>query len=107
MSALGMILKGLGVNVSDEHVKQIEILLPQLPSRMQQTVEVINAAVDQTHSKLDRIQRELEQRDALLCEMSAGIRRLSELVREQTNHARGNGSAHGKRGSNAANGSGR
>lgn len=56
MTALGMILKSMGIMISDEQRAQIEILIPQIPSRVVQCVEVINAAVAKVNENTASIQ---------------------------------------------------
>jgi hypothetical protein len=39
MFGVTTLLKSLGVNVTDEHIKQLEILLPQLPAKAQEVIK--------------------------------------------------------------------
>ena len=54
-----IVLKAMGITVTDDTVRQIETLLPQLPGRLNQAVEVINHAVRETHARLDSQQQQL------------------------------------------------
>lgn len=59
MTGLGMALKAFGVKISDEDIAQVEILLPQLPARVQQAITVMNAAVQMYDYRLSRIEAAL------------------------------------------------
>lgn len=70
MTALGMILNSLGIKITDEHRHQIEILIPQIPARVVQAVEAINAsiakvneltaAVQSLEAKIDSLKKEID-----------------------------------------------
>lgn len=56
MTALGMILNSMGIKITDEQRAQIEILIPQIPSRVVQCVEVINASIAKVNENTASIQ---------------------------------------------------
>lgn len=56
MTALGMVLSSLGIKVTDETRAQIEVLIPQIPARVVQAVEAINASVAKVHELAARIE---------------------------------------------------
>lgn len=45
MKGLAMMLKALGINVTQEHIQAVEILIPQIPGRLNQATQVVNAAI--------------------------------------------------------------
>jgi FtsZ-binding cell division protein ZapB len=56
MTAIGMILKSMGIEVTDEHRAQIEALIPQIPARAVQVLQVVNAAVAKVNENTAAIQ---------------------------------------------------
>src|SRR5579864_1995667 len=57
---LAFILKALGVKVSPEQVAAIEALIPQIPGKIQQTIEVINAALQNFDHRLMVLETEIK-----------------------------------------------
>lgn len=53
---LGALLKMLGIKVPPEVVKQIEAMIPQLPGKVQETIVLINAAVQNFDGRLRQIE---------------------------------------------------
>ena len=49
---LDLILKMLGVKVAPETVAQIEAVLPQLPSKIQEVIAMVNTAIQQGDKRL-------------------------------------------------------
>lgn len=55
MTAIGMVLKSLGIEITDEHRRQIEALIPQVPARAVQVIGSVNAAVAQMNANTEAI----------------------------------------------------
>jgi hypothetical protein len=45
MNGLAMMLKAFGVNVSPEHIAAVEVLIPQIPAKLQEAVSYINGNI--------------------------------------------------------------
>ena len=63
---LGLLLKMLGVKVTPEQIAAIEAIIPQIPGKIQQTINVINAALQNFDERLQILEdRQLKHRDWL------------------------------------------
>lgn len=47
-----IMLKSLGISISDENIKMVETLVPQLPAKIQEAVTVINASLKNFDARL-------------------------------------------------------
>jgi hypothetical protein len=56
MTGLLMALKAFGVNVSEEHVKAVEHLIPQIPTIVSETVVSIHAAKEDFDKRLQKLE---------------------------------------------------
>lgn len=56
MMNLGGLFRMLGVSVPPETVAQIEVILPQLPAKIQGVIGLVNAAVQNFDQRLERIE---------------------------------------------------
>jgi septal ring factor EnvC (AmiA/AmiB activator) len=74
VTALGMVLKSIGVNITDEHRQQIETMLPQLPAKVVQIVGAINASIDT-----------INRNSAELAELRGAQEALREEMRKEFN----------------------
>jgi len=54
MMGLTTMLKAFGVNVQPEHIVAVERLIPELPTRLKQAVEIINQALLRADEQLTR-----------------------------------------------------
>ena len=59
MMKISPILKMLGVNVPEEALKQIEIIIPQIPARLAEAVQAINGVIRQTDERLHALETRL------------------------------------------------
>jgi hypothetical protein len=59
MMKLSPILKMLGVNVPEEALKQIEVIIPQIPARLAEAVQTINGVIQRTDERLAAIEDRL------------------------------------------------
>jgi septation ring formation regulator EzrA len=59
MKGLGMILRSLGVNFSDEHIRQIEIMIPQIPSMLQKCVEAVNITLAELENRQSALETKI------------------------------------------------
>jgi hypothetical protein len=66
MMPLGSILKMLGLKVPEETAKQIEAIIPQIPARVTQAVEIINETIRKADERLSALE---EQQKVLREEM--------------------------------------
>lgn len=62
MTGIGMILKSLGVKISDAHITQLEVLLPQIPTKAQEIIAFLGRTMDAFNNKLDKLALDLETR---------------------------------------------
>ena len=76
---LDLILKMLGVKVAPETVAQIEAVLPQLPSKIQGVIALVNAAVQNFDERIKDIEfnqrsayEEMQRRDRILTDWLEG-----------------------------------
>lgn len=46
MAALPILLKALGVKVSEEHIKQLEVIIPQVPQKLVEFINVVNVEIE-------------------------------------------------------------
>lgn len=53
---LKMMLKALGINVSEEHIAQAEKLIPQLPKVLNDAIAVINATIAKADERLTALE---------------------------------------------------
>lgn len=67
---LGLLLKMLGVKVTPEQIAAIEAIIPQIPGKIQQTINVINAALQNFDARL----RALEQNQLIILKQLEDIR---------------------------------
>jgi hypothetical protein len=71
MKGLAMMLKAMGINVTPEHVKAIEDLIPQLPGKLNQVVSTINDALKYFDQRLTTLETQHAEILALLREQNA------------------------------------
>jgi len=63
---LGLLLKMLGVKVTPEQIAAIEAIIPQIPGKIQQTINVVNAALQNFDERLRVLEdRQLKHREWL------------------------------------------
>ena len=63
---LSPILKMLGVNVPEEALKQIEVIIPQIPARLAEAVQTINGVIQRTDERLTAIEDRLTTMELLI-----------------------------------------
>lgn len=63
---LPQLLKAFGINVPPETVAQIEALIPQIPSHLQQATRVINSTIQNFDKRLAAIETRLDRMETLL-----------------------------------------
>lgn len=61
MTGVGMMLKALGVNVTEENIRMIEALIPQIPSKLNEFVRVFNAALQDNQQRLSRLEAAFDE----------------------------------------------
>jgi hypothetical protein len=77
---LKSILKMLGIKIADETARQIEVLIPQIPTKVNQLIEMNSAAVKNFDERLKVLER-LNSEQCL---------HLSEIQKELNNGRRSN-----------------
>lgn len=80
------VLKMLGISVPEEALKQIEIIIPQIPARLSQAVEVVNSTIrqaDERMSALEKCMISLEADNLALLEKFSGLAALLIEIKEQ------------------------
>lgn len=82
MSTLGVILKTLGVKVPDEAVRQLEIIIPQVPARLREAIEVVNATITKVDERMKALEGKIELRSI---QHQAIMELLIEIREEQRN----------------------
>ena len=66
MTGLGMMLKALGVNITPENITSIEVLVPQIPAKLQQAITTVNNALTNFDSRLKALESGQSEIIALL-----------------------------------------
>jgi len=61
MTGLAIMLKAFGINVSEEHIKNLEVIIPQIPAKLQEAANAINAAIARNEIALEDMRRELSE----------------------------------------------
>lgn len=87
---LKMMLKALGINVSEEHIAQAEKLIPQLPKVLNDAIAVINATIAKADERLTALENSNQEI----------IRRLEEMqnaANERTASRNGGSSSSGRK----------
>lgn len=88
MFAIGPVLKMLGISVTEEQIKQVEDLIPKIPSLVNNFISVTNEVVRQADARLQALEQsniELSRKfDALVTRMEKDAL-LSRAESEQTN----------------------
>lgn len=82
--SLALIMKALGVKIPPETLAQVERIIPQIPARANQAIQLINAAVQQA----DQRARALEARMQILEDKIDALVNL--LVRDAVRRSAGN-----------------
>ena len=91
----------LGVSVSEEDIRKLETLVPQIPGFVQQVIVVVNQAIQQNHERLvvlEKHNQELERKmDAILLHITkdANARRTDPSRIALINGNCDDGDAHG------------
>lgn len=52
MTGLGMMLKAFGVNVTEEHIQAVEVLIPELPSKLAHAWKTIDESLQHFDERL-------------------------------------------------------
>ena len=73
MMNLAFILKSFGVKITSEQVAAIEALIPQIPGKIQQTIEVINAALANFDQRLKALEQDQNDTMDYLCREFARV----------------------------------
>ncbi len=55
---IGPILRALGINVTEEHIKMVEDLIPQIPTKLNVVVTTINQAIQHFDGRLQAIEKQ-------------------------------------------------
>jgi hypothetical protein len=74
MKGLRVMLKALGIEVSDEHIQAVQELIPQLPAKLNQAANAINSAMQNFDGRLQALEKSNQEILALLREQNAGRR---------------------------------
>lgn len=56
MTGLGMILKSLGVKVTEENVHQIEHIIPQVPAKIQEVIAFLNERTSTFEARINSLE---------------------------------------------------
>lgn len=98
---LKMMLKALGINISEEHIAQAESLIPQLPKILNEAIAVINSTIAKADVRITALetsnQKLIEQNTALMTNGVVLLEQLGDIRKrliddsERTDHAARNG----------------
>jgi len=77
MTGLAMMLKAFGITITDQNLRMIEALIPQIPGKINEFVTAFNAALEDNKSRLTAI----EQRQARIEE---ALGRIEGALRHDT-----------------------
>jgi hypothetical protein len=80
MTGVGMVLKALGVNVTEQHVRMIEALIPQIPGKINEFVVAFNAALQDNRDRLTRIEEHEKTSAELLVQVALSMSALDERL---------------------------
>lgn len=61
MMKIGPILRALGINVTEEHIKAIEDLIPQLPAKLNLVVTTINDTIRYFDARFNKLEKQNEE----------------------------------------------
>ena len=92
MTAIGMVLKSLGIEITDEHRKQIEALIPQVPARAVQVIQSVNAAVAQMNANTAAIEAARNDIAELRNDFATMVSMLKEYIENESNRSYSGGS---------------
>jgi len=60
MTGIGMMLKAFGVNFTDEHIKAVEALIPELPAKVASAFKTVDSTLENFDCRLKTIESTLE-----------------------------------------------
>jgi hypothetical protein len=92
MTGIGMLLSAVGVKFTPEHIHQIEVMIPQIPGILRQSVEAVNASLtrlDARQTELERAVLSLAQTVTNLAETQLRLETELQLLREVLEDGRG------------------
>lgn len=78
---VGMVLKGLGVNVTAEQIAQLEAIIPQIIPKMQETLVYVNANVADFHAQLEVLK--LHRENEILANVTEHSEVMAELAEQR------------------------
>jgi hypothetical protein len=98
---VSLILKALGIKIPDDALRKIETLIPQIPGRVSQAIEVVNSTIKQADERMSA----LEASNARIIEQNKVIQAaLSSLLEaKESNGKRARSVANSGAGSPSAN----
>lgn len=89
MMGLRMVLKSLGVNFTDEHVAQIEAMIPQIPRILTDSVKTVNNHLDRMDVRQKGVENAVEllgiKIDAMNQTISNQSTEISALIEQVAN----------------------
>src|SRR5271154_1977461 len=77
---VSMLLKSLGVNITDEDIKKLEILVPQLPAKAQEVIKFNISKWTEMDARLEKIQKSQEHDRLTLAAICEHQLKLEELI---------------------------
>jgi hypothetical protein len=90
MFNLQSILKMAGIEVPPNVVAQLEVIIPQIPSRLNEFIQVVNFNLEQFHEKL----RTLESQNQRLSEQIADLKENQNVNHRSVSTGRNSGREH-------------
>jgi hypothetical protein len=66
MTGLAMMVKAFGIKITDENLRMIEALIPQIPGKVNEFVTVFNAALEDNKKRMTEIEAKLERIEGTL-----------------------------------------
>lgn len=75
MTGLRMMLKTIGVEIKDEHLRAVEVIIPQVPERAQRIVTAVNQALFTANERITAI-------ETRMIALETEIKTLNDSIRE-------------------------
>jgi len=77
---VSMLLKSLGVNISDDDIKKLEVLIPQLPAKAQEIIAFNVSKWQHMDTRLEGLEKRLEAQVETLDALLSQLKRMGELI---------------------------
>jgi hypothetical protein len=90
MTGLLMILRSMGVKIEEQHIHQLEVIIPQIPQKAQQVLIFVKELGDECRTRLTALEKNQQELMEVQKEINESLKQLGNVFRTQSARDGGN-----------------